>query len=583
MNSVMNITFRANNNIVKPQENKKNGATNSIVQNNVAENKNLPKVSSSLLEAYMVKKTNKIAASELKDNKIVWKNDLKTLFNTNQAKILAIIPRTFNASDAANADGLIQMNLGERTGKFLNAIEKLDEVRDMGINVLHILPIHTPGSKNAMGTAGSLYSPLDLLEIDPQLDDKNDPRTVEEEFKAFVDECHKRDIRVMLDLPSCASFDLYLAKPELMAKERNGVAKTPQGWGDIRMFEPWADNDKKVLNKALLDLHKQYVDKFIELGVDGIRADVSRAKPPEFWDVLIPYSRTKNPEFGWLAETYTYEDASPQLNMNEDRPMDALASGFDLFYGQYHIFNEWTTAADLNNYVIENLDMSYDLAPNKSAIGSFATHDDISPMFHGGANYVNLTTGLQVTLPMLNPYFVDGVQSGDYYLYPYEHAESVESKTDTNECVVHRGKLDIFNHSRKPGGKNPEIGEFIKSALSFRDKYSDVITKGSFIPLPTTNKADKVIAYARHLDGKTILVVANRNVNNSENAKIQVPGLTADAKLENLVASYGEKSLIQADNDILNVELAPARIHIFEINTPDIEQSGLEVFAQNRK
>lgn len=580
MNGVMNINFRANNNIVAQKENvKQNNVTPVIV--NETKKQDLPKVSSSLLEAYMIKKSNKIAASELKDNKVVWKNDLKTLFNNNQAKILAIIPRTFNASDATNADGLIQMNLGEKTGKFLNAIEKLDEVRDMGINVLHILPIHTPGHKNAMGTAGSIYSPLDLLEIDPQLDDKNDPRTVEEEFKAFIDECHKRDIRVMLDLPSCASFDLYLAKPELMAKERNGVAKTPQGWGDIRMFEPWADNDKKVLNKALLDLHKQYVDKFIELGVDGIRADVSRAKPPEFWDVLIPYSRTKNPEFGWLAETYTYEDASPQLNMNEDRPMDALASGFDLFYGQYHIFNEWTTASELNKYVIENLDMSHELAPNKSAIGSFATHDDISPMFHGGANYVNLTTGLQATLPMVNPYFVDGVQSGDYYLYPYEHAESVESKTDTNECVVHRGKLDIFNHSRQPGGNNPEIGEFIKSTLHFRDKYVDLISKGSFIPLSTTNKDDKVIAYARHLDGKTLLVVANRNVNKFESAKINVPGLKADAKLNNLVASYGEKSLIQADDNILNVELAPARIHIFEIDTPNIEQSGLGVYSQN--
>ena len=253
MNSVMNITFRANNNVVAQKENvKQNNVTPVIVDE--TKKQDLPKVSSSLLEAYMIKKSNKIAASELKDNKVVWKNDLKTLFQTNQAKILAIIPRTFNASDSSNADGLIQMNLGEKTGKFSNAIEKLDEVRDMGINVLHILPIHTPGHKNAMGTAGSIYSPLDLLEIDPQLDDKNDPRTVEEEFKAFIDECHKRDIRVMLDLPSCASFDLYLAKPELMAKERNGVAKTPQGWGDIRMFEPWADNDKKILNKALLCL-----------------------------------------------------------------------------------------------------------------------------------------------------------------------------------------------------------------------------------------------------------------------------------------------------------------------------------------
>ena len=550
-------------------------------QNQEKETNSLPKVSSSLLNAYMIRKSKKIAASELRDNKTEWKNDLKTLFNNNQAKILAIIPRTFNASDAVNADGLIQMNLGERTGKFTNAIEKLDEIKDLGINVLHILPIHPPGYVNAMGTAGSLYSPLDLLKIDPQLDDKDDPRTVEEEFKHFIDECHKRNIRVMIDLPSCASFDLYLNRPELMAKERTGVAKTPQGWADIRMFEPWADNDNKVLNKALLDLHKSYVEKYEKLGVDGIRADVSRAKPPEFWDILISHSRKINPEFGWLAETYTYEDATPQQNMPEDRPIDAFKAGFDAIYGQYHIFNEWNNASDLIKYVKEMLSLSYDAGKNKSLIGSFATHDDISPMFHGGVNYVNLTTGLQATLPMLNPYFVDGVQSGDYYLYPYENADNTESKTDSTTCEVHTGRLDIFNFSRSPGGDNPEIGEFIKSTLNFRNKYADVMGKGSFIPLENNNQDDKIISFARHLNGKTILVVANRNVNKSESAKISIPGLSRQQKLNNLVASYGEKSLIQADDNCLNVKLSPARIHIFEINTPNIENSGLAVYKQN--
>lgn len=29
----------------------------------------------------------------------------------------------------------------------------------------------------------------------------------------------------MVDMPSCASYDLYMEKPELMAHERNGLAK----------------------------------------------------------------------------------------------------------------------------------------------------------------------------------------------------------------------------------------------------------------------------------------------------------------------------------------------------------------------
>ena len=344
-------------------------------------------------------------------------NNLKTLFNNNEAKILAIIPRTFNAKDL-NGNEYIDGN--EQRGTFLNAIDRLDEVKAQGFNTLHVLPIHPPGRMKAMGTAGSLYSPKDMLKIDPNLIDPNDPRTDKEQFKAFIDECHKRGIRVMLDMPSCASYDMFLEKPELMAMERDGLAKTPQGWNDIRMFQPWEDEGKRTLNPKLLELHKQYVDMCIDLGIDGIRSDVARAKPVEFWDVIIPYSHMRDPEFAWLAETYTYEDASPQANMPYDRPEDSLRAGYDAIYGQYHIFHEWTTATTFMDYVKEQLDMSYRLPKGKSLIGSFATHDDISPMFHGGAEYCNLTMGLQATLPMLNPYIVDGYQTGDDYLYPYE-------------------------------------------------------------------------------------------------------------------------------------------------------------------
>lgn len=506
-------------------------------------------------------------------------NNLKTLFNNNEAKILAIIPRTFNAKDL-NGNEYIDGN--EQRGTFLNAIDRLDEVKAQGFNTLHVLPIHPPGRMKAMGTAGSLYSPKDMLKIDPNLIDPNDPRTDKEQFKAFIDECHKRGIRVMLDMPSCASYDMFLEKPELMAMERDGLAKTPQGWNDIRMFQPWEDEGKRTLNPKLLELHKQYVDMCIDLGIDGIRSDVARAKPVEFWDVIIPYSHMRDPEFAWLAETYTYEDASPQANMPYDRPEDSLRAGYDAIYGQYHIFHEWTTATTFMDYVKEQLDMSYRLPKGKSLIGSFATHDDISPMFHGGAEYCNLTMGLQATLPMLNPYIVDGYQTGDDYLYPYEDKYNPETQTDSHIMTVHRGRLDIFNPSRKPGGTQPEIGEFMTSAFALKDKYADVINKGTFIELNKENdKNDQIITYARHYNGKTLLVVANKNINRSVACKIKVPTLKANQELKNLLPSYGKESVLQARDNELCVDLGPARIHVFEINTPNIEKYSDKIHKQN--
>ncbi len=510
--------------------------------------------------------------------KIEYKNNLRTMFRNNEANILAVIPRTMNAQDT-NGDDLITDD--EVTGNFINAVDRLDEIKDMGINTLHVLPVHTPGKVGAKGTAGSLYSPADFLEIDPSLRDPNDPRSAKEQFKYFIDECHKRNIKVMLDLPSCASLDLAERRPEITAREKNGEYKTPGGWEDIKMLAPWEDETHSKLNEEVLRMHKDYVDMCIDLGVDGIRSDVARAKPVEFWNVIIPYSRAKDPEFAWLAETYTYEDASPQINMPKDRPNDLIKAGFDSYYGQWHIFNDWLKADDVHKYVIENIETSNKNGRPNSLIGSFATHDDKSPMFNGGAPYVMMTTGLQATLPQMCPYFVDGIQSGDYYLYKYANGEVPNGKsyTDSNKLFVHEGKLDIFNNSRKPGGNNPEIGEFIKASMALKTgEFSDVINKGSYIPLKTSN--NKIIAFARHLNGKTLVTIVNRDVNGKTSGTVEIPGLSENQKFVNLLPKCGEPSYVAPEDDALKVELGTARAQVFEIDTPKIEKSGLKVYKQ---
>ncbi|DAB06103.1 TPA: hypothetical protein CPT92_07275 [Candidatus Gastranaerophilales bacterium HUM_13] len=531
------------------------------------------------LNAPAVKKIDLAAA-----NKAPYKNNLRTMIQNNQAVMLAIVPRTFTAQDL-NGDDKVTLSTGEKCGTLLSAISRLDELKADGINTIHILPIHPPGKKNAMGTAGSLYSPAKYvtddghLAIDPMIVDKNDPRTPDEQFKALIDECHKRGIRVMLDLPSCASVDMFEAEPELMAYGRNGEDKTPQGWADIRMFEPWADEAERTLNPKLLEMHKQYVDACIDLGIDGIRADVARAKPPEFWDVLINYSRKRDPEFAWLAESYTYECASPMVNMPYDRPEDLLRAGFDEYYGQYHIFHDWRNCSDFNDYVKLNLDLSHRLPAGKSVIGSFLTHDDSSSMIHGGENFCKLTTILQSTIPMCNPYFIDGFQTGDYYDYKYRDTENIETYTEKTLMNEHRYRLALFNLSRKPGGDCPDIERVMKGVLKMRTENLDVLAdrNSSFIELDKReDKYDQIITYARHNNGRTILVVANKNPNRNVTGIIEIPGLKETQKLENMVPEYGETSEFQVSENELRVNLAPADAYVFEIDTPNLENDRKE-------
>lgn len=531
--------------------------------------------SAAVANAPFVRRVDK-AASQAPD----YKNNLRTMIQNNESVMIAIVPRTFTAVDL-NGDEKIMLSEGEKQGTFLSAIDRLDELKEDGFNTIHILPIHPPGKKKAMGTAGSNYSPQKMvtddghLALDPMLIEPNDPRTPDEQFKAFIDECHKRDIKVMLDLPSCASVDMFEAEPELMAFGRNGEDKTPQGWADIRMFEPWDDETKRTLNPKLLEMHKQYVDACIDLGLDGIRADVARAKPTEFWDILIPYSREKDPEFAWLGETYTYECASPQVNMPYDRPEDSLRAGFDEYYGQYHIFHEWKNATEFNDYVKLNLEMSHRLPSGKSCIGSFMTHDDKSAMTHGGDKYCNMTTVIQSTIPMCNPYFVDGFQTGDYYDYQYSKSYSEETVTDNHKMDHHSYQLDIFNLSRKPGGKFPDMERVLRETLKMRSENKDLFAdrNSSYIELDKVgDKKDQIIAFARHNNGRTAVVIANKNPNRRLTGTVLIPGLKADQKLVDMAPKYGDSSEFQTAKGEIRVDLAPAGAYVFEIDTPNIEQ-----------
>lgn len=561
-----------------------------------------------------------------------YKNNLRSMFQNNQVVIYAMVPRTFNAKDT-DGNGLIEGN--EEPGYFTNMVERLDELKTYGVNTLHWLPINPTGKIAAKGNAGSVYAPLDYLSIDPNLDDPKNPKSVFEEAQDAIKECHKRGIKVMVDLPSCMSVDFYDARPDLRATDPEGNPKTPEGWEDIRMFEVWKDADKREINPALYDYHKQFIDMCLKLGIDGIRADVGRAKPPEFWDKLIAYARSKDPEFAFLAECYTYEDASPMKNMPADRPAESLEAGFDSYYGQYHIFNMWK-AKDFHKFIEENLLMSQNLEKGKSIIGSFATHDDKSPMSSGGPDYCMMTNVVQTTLPMTNPYIVTGYESGDRYLYEYggkyvdktfnellenpvykdsvnsllhtgqyedreklkklmssdsankkvaELAEDSEYKSiieffetfpytkDSIKHYVHSEKLDIFNFSRRPGGDNPEIGQHFGYLMNcVRPKYGELITKGSYIPLDVdNNKRDEVIAYARCKDGKTLVTIVNHDVNAGQKVKVNVPGVKSTQQLEDLSPKYGTGSTWKADDNAIEIDLGPAQAHIFEVDVPDLE------------
>ena len=480
---------------------------------------------------------------------------LREMFQNNKSVIYSLNIRSFNANDV-NGNGIIDFSLGETSGSFINAVERLDELKELGINTIHLLPITPVGKIKALGTAGSVYALSDFISLNPQLFDNDSELSLKEQAKYFVNECHKRNIKVIIDLPSCGSFDYFLNRPDLFVRDKDDNAYVPLDWTDVRLFD--VPHDNTLYKSDIFILHKIFVRNMIDIGFDGIRADVATLKPFIFWKELIKYSRELNPDFMYLAEasevwTQPVSEKAPFTDYKR-----LLEAGFDGYYGNYFDLKNWNKMENLYSSVLNQQKILKKYRDKKSVIGSFATHDVISPLITGGENFSKIIIWLNATLP-LNPYYVDGFLQADDYIYEYSNKKAYETYTDDEYYYVHQGQIDIFNFSRKPVSNNTLLIEEQKLAMDLRTKFLDVISKGSFIALRSNN--EKVFAYKRCHGKSSVYVIINRNLVNSENVKIKFEKIKKKSKI-----SYFKNSpLINVEKSILSGRLKPAEIVVFSV------------------
>lgn len=484
------------------------------------------------------------------------KTDLRELFQNNNAVIYALNIRTFNANDI-NGNEIIDFYDGETSGTFINAIDRLDELKEYGINTVHLLPITPVGKIKALGTAGSLYALSEFYGINIQLVDARSDLSPKEQAIKFIDECHKRGIRVIIDLPSCGSYDLFLNRPDLFVRDDDGNAFVPADWVDVRLFNV-PESEKDIIHSHIYFLHTVFIDYMISLGADGIRADVATIKPYAFWKELIKYARTKKEGFLFLAEaseSWT-QPASDKAYFTDYKKL--LDAGFDGYYGDYFELKNWKNMQNLTMSVKNRQKILKKFHDIKSVIGSFETHDELSPLLIGGENYSKIIVWLNATLP-LNPYYIDGFLQADDYMYSYSNKLAGETFTDDEYYYVHQGQIDIFNFSRKVKGDSNIISDEHKIAMDFRHANNDIITKGKFVPLKSDN--DKIFAFQRILNSKSVVVIINRNLINSENVKVKIQKIKKKSK----ISFVREEHSSNLDKSTFLASLKPGEIIVFSV------------------
>lgn len=478
-----------------------------------------------------------------------WHNDLRTMFLQNKSIMYALNIRTFNAKDTNNNE-LIDPD--EESGNFLNAIERLDEMQKMGVNALHLLPITPVGKVKAFGNAGSVYAIADFTQLNPQLKAPDSTLSVNEQAKKFIDECHKRNIRVVIDLPSCGSYDLFINHPEYFVKDESGQAVTPLDWKDVRVMKTGDDNK---LDEDVYNQHRLFIDMIQSLGADGIRADVATMRPYTFWENLINYTRNKDPEFMFLAEASNVWVDAPSKYAPFTTYDKLLNAGFDGYYGNFFDLKNWKTSKELISSVQFNQKI-YN-TQKKSVIGSFTTHDETSPILINGADFSKMIIWLNATLP-LNSYFVDGFATGDTYDYKWANQKAKETYTDDEFYFNHKGKFDLFNFSRRPGGCDKSIYNEFVLANRFKQYYMDELSTMKFIPLKTSEK--NVFAYARSNGNFSVIVIGNLDFKNSTQPTVKVSKLNSKHKYIDLRLNRDISPVVKQGK--IQTELYPGDIQV---------------------
>ncbi|MBC7937728.1 MAG: alpha-glucosidase C-terminal domain-containing protein [Rhizobacter sp.] len=162
-----------------------------------------------------------------------------------------------------------------KEGNFKAVEAALPRLKEMGIDIIWLMPIHPIGIQNRKGFMGSYYSVKDYYGVNPEFGTK-------EEFKTLVKKIHGMGMHVILDwVANHSAWDNPLAKehPEWYTKTSDGKFQpTPwYDWEDIIDF----DYNQPGIRKYMTDALKYWVK---ETGIDGYRCDVAGFMPTDFWE-----------------------------------------------------------------------------------------------------------------------------------------------------------------------------------------------------------------------------------------------------------------------------------------------------------
>ncbi|MGD9929733.1 MAG: alpha-amylase family glycosyl hydrolase [Mangrovibacterium sp.] len=408
---------------------------------------------------------------------------------------------------------LYEVNIRQYTpeGTFDAFAEHLPRLKELGVDILWIMPIHPISIEKRKGSLGSYYAVQDYTGINPEFGTLDD-------FKELVGQAHNLGFKVIIDwVANHTGWDnpWIFNHPEWYTTDSTGAIISPDpDWTDIADL----NFDVPQMRRAMIDAMDYWLT---ETNIDGFRCDVAWGVPQDFWEEARASFDSIKPVY-MLAE-------------DEDHP-GLLEKAFESNYTWqlHHIINDVAksekTAADIRDY--------FKKIGGKYAEGSFpmqfiTNHDENSWAGTVGERMGDAADAFAVfsfTIPGI-PLIYSGQEAGlDKRLAFFEKDEIDWS--DMKKEDLYKNLIDLKTD-------NPALwnGEF-----------------GGNIRFLDNNTNDQLLAYVREKNDNAVLVIMNLS------SQPVVDSVEFDVQ-HDFAAWKGPEKLIGGEK--VNIELQPWEYKIY--------------------
>jgi glucoamylase len=349
-------------------------------------------------------------------------------------------------------------------GNFNAITARLDQLKDLGVTILWLMPIHPIGQEKKKGTIGSPYAVRDYYAVNPDYGTADD-------LKRLIREAHARGLKVIIDIvANHTSWDSVLMKhPEFYKRDAKGAITYAHDWYDIAAL----NYDNRELRRYMTDMLKYWLREF---DLDGFRCDVAGEVPTDFWENARAELEKIKPDILMLAEAHKAELQLNAFDLDYSWPLhSALTNVLQGRAPASELRKEWEK--EVQEWPKGSLHMRFsDNHDERRAIARFGERAALA-----ASAFVFALDGV--------PMIYNGMEVGD--------------TTESGAPALFE-KLPIFWAIAE---RRPEFPKFYKEMMGLR-RGSKALRRGTLEWIRNSDES-RVVSFVRRAEGEEVLVTIN--------------------------------------------------------------------------